>query len=174
VITIRPAHAADRVALEGLCAALLDEHQQQFPDAYPALPPLRAAATYAAEWTQRLAVADPACLIWLAADHVPVGFIVAEATTRSVGQPRQVAFAEWWYVAPEVRGRGVGRALERALVAGCQRLGLSHVECHAVPGDLQWARRGWQRTSIAYCREVDAFARDLALAGRGREEEVVA
>jgi GNAT superfamily N-acetyltransferase len=171
-VTVRPAAFIDRHPLERLCAALLEEHQARFPDAYPWLPPGRAAALYAEEWTQRLGRSDPACMIWLAADHVqPVGFIVAEATTRSVGQPRQVAFAEWWYVAPDLRGRGVGRALEHALVDDCRRLGLSHVECQSVPSDVQWARRGWQKTVVRYCRSVEAFAGDLAIAERGHEAE---
>ena len=171
-LTIRRAAAGDRFALETLTAALVDEHQTRYPDAYPELPALRAAATYAAEWEQRLGANDPALILWLAADRVPVGCIVAEAVTRPVGQPAQVAFAEWWYVHPDHRGRGIGRALEQALVDDCRRRGLTHVECYAVPGDLQWARRGWQRTAIRYVRGVEDFAADLALVARGRGDEV--
>jgi len=170
-VTLRRAAAGDRFALETLSAALLDEHQTQFPDAYPALPPLRAAAIYAAEWVQRLGANDPALILWLAADRVPVGFIVAEAVTRPVGQPASVAFAEWWYVDPQQRGRGIGRALEGALVDDCRGRGLTHIECYAVPGDLQWARRGWQRTAVKFVRGVEEFAADLALAARGHEQE---
>ena len=50
-------------------------------------------------------------------------------------------------------------------------LGLSHVECQSVPSDVQWARRGWQKTVVRYCRSVEAFAGDLAIAERGHEAE---
>jgi GNAT superfamily N-acetyltransferase len=159
-LVVRAATALDRRALEGLCAALLREHQQRHPHTYPALPPDAAAALYAAEWQRRLE-SDPTCLVWLAADRAPVGFLAAEVWTRPVGQPTAVLYGEWMYVVPEWRGQGVGLALFRLLVAACRARGLTHVECQTVAGDRQWERRGWTEVARRYMRPVDALATDV-------------
>jgi GNAT superfamily N-acetyltransferase len=162
-LSIRAATPLDRRALEGLCAMLLREHQQRFPSCYPALPPDRAAAHYAAEWQRRLE-SDPTCLVWLAADRAPVGFLAGEVWTRPVGQPTAVWFGEWMYVVPECRGEGIGLALFRALIAACRARGLTHVECLSTAGDRQWQRRGWTETACRYTRPVEALAADVTRA----------
>jgi GNAT superfamily N-acetyltransferase len=159
-LIIRAATALDHRALERLCAALLREHQQRYPECYPALPPDTAAARYAAEWQRRLD-SDPTCLVWLADDRAPVGFLAGEVWTRPVGQPTAVLYAEWMYVVPECRHQGIGLALIRHLVAACRTRGLTHVECQTVAGDRQWQRRGWTETQRRYMRSVEALAADV-------------
>jgi GNAT superfamily N-acetyltransferase len=156
----------DHRALEQLCAQLLREHQERFPQCYPALPPETAAAHYAAEWAQRLGT-DPNCLVWLAVDRAPVGFLAAEVWTRPVGQPTAICFGEWLYVRPEARHQGIAIALLRRLVAACQARGLTHVECQTVAGDRQWQRRGWTEVMARYMRPVDVLAIDLDRAAVG-------
>ena len=159
-LVIRAAGPLDRHALEGLCAQLLREHQERFTPVYPALPPDTAAATYAAEWAQRLGT-DPTCLVWLAADRAPVGFLAAEVWTRPVGQPAVIIFGEWLYVVPAERHQGISIALLRRLVAVARERGATHVECLTVAGDRQWQRRGWRLVAERYARAVDALAADL-------------
>jgi GNAT superfamily N-acetyltransferase len=159
-LLIRAAGPLDRNALEGLCAALLREHQHRFADVYPMLPPDTAAAAYAAEWGRRLD-SDPTCLVWLAVDRAPVGFLAAEVWTRPVGQPTAVLFGEWMYVHPDCRGQGIGLALFRHLVAACRARGLTHVECQTVAGDRQWQRRGWTEVARRFMRPVEALAADV-------------
>jgi GNAT superfamily N-acetyltransferase len=165
-LIVRAATALDHRALEGLCAALLREHQARFEYAYPALPPDTAAAYYAAEWQRRLGT-DPTCLVWLADDRAPVGFLAAEVWTRPVGQPTAVCFGEWMYVRPECRGQGIGLLLIRHLITACRARGLTHVECQTVAGDRQWARRSWTQTAARYMRPVDALAGDVDRAAAG-------
>jgi GNAT superfamily N-acetyltransferase len=165
-LVVRAATALDRRALELLCAALLREHQQRYPHAYPALPPDTAAAHYAADWQRRLDT-DPTCLVWLATDRAPVGFLAAEVWTRPVGQPTAVLFGEWMYVAPECRGQGIGLLLFGQLIAACRARGLTHVECQTVMGDRQWARRGWTATATRYMRPLEDLAADVDRAAQG-------
>lgn len=165
-LQIRPAGPLDRHALEGLCAQLLREHQERFKPVYPALPPDTAAAYYAAEWAQRVEK-DPNCLVWLAVDRAPVGFLAAEVWSRPVGQPTVYCFGEWLYVVPEQRQQGIGIALLRRLVTACRDRGATHVECQTVADDPQWQRRGWRRTAERYMRPVDALDADLKRAAIG-------
>jgi GNAT superfamily N-acetyltransferase len=159
-LTIRAAGPMDRHALEGLCADLLREHQQRFPDVYPTLPPDAAAAMYAAEWARRLD-GDPTCLVWLAMDRAPVGFLAVDVWTRPIGQPTAVAFGEWFYVAPAHRGQGISLALVRQLVSTCTARGITHVECLTVSGDRQWQRRGWTEVARRYMRSVEDLGGDI-------------
>jgi GNAT superfamily N-acetyltransferase len=163
---IRPATPGDASALEMLCAGLFREHEARHPDAYPPDDPLRAAAHYAGVYRHRLA-GDPSCLVWLAVDRAPVGFLAAEVWTRAVGQPTTVCFVEWWYVLPEARGQGIGRALEARLGAELQARGVTHVELQSVPSDRQWQRRGWRVASVRYVRPVAEVLRDLAAVAAG-------
>ncbi len=81
----------------------------------------------------------------------------------AVGWPATICFVEWFYVEPEARGQGIGRALVRA---GLERLaahGVTHVECQSVPGDRQWQRRGWQETARRYVAPYADVARWVAL-----------
>lgn len=159
-LTIRRAGPLDRHALEGLCAQLLREHQARFESAYPALPPDAAAAYYAAEWAQRLG-SDPTCLVWLATDRAPVGFLAAEVWRRPVGQPPLVCFGEWLYVVPGERHQGIALALTAELITAARAHGATHIECLTVAGDRQWQQRGWRRVAERYARSVDALAADL-------------
>jgi GNAT superfamily N-acetyltransferase len=163
---IRPATPGDAHALEMLCAGLFREHEARHPDAYPPDDPMRAATHYAGVYRHRLAD-DPNCLVWLAVDRAPVGFLAAEVWTRAVGQPTTVCFVEWWYVLPEARGHGIGRALEARCAAELQARGITHVELQSVPSDRQWQRRGWRVVSVRYARAVADVVRDLAAVAAG-------
>jgi GNAT superfamily N-acetyltransferase len=164
-LIVRAAGPMDRHALEGLCAELLREHQVRYPEIYPTLPPDAAAARYAAEWARRLE-SDPTCLVWLAVDRAPVGFLAVELWTRPIGQPTAVCFGEWLYVAPDARGQGISLALIRQLVSACKARDITHVECQTVAGDRQWQRRGWTEVARRYMRPLDLLATDIERAAR--------
>jgi GNAT superfamily N-acetyltransferase len=148
-LVIRTAEPGDRRHLELLLAALMREHQRTYPDAYPNLPPEEAAALYAAAYVERLPE-DPSLVAVLAVDRAPVGCLVGEVSARIVGRPATVGFIEWFYVEPESRGLGIGRALMRAGLSIARAHGVTHLECRSVPGDKQWQRRGWQETARHY------------------------
>lgn len=158
----RAAAAADAHALELLLARLIREHESQFPGAYPTLPPDEAAARFAAGYAPRLG-SDPGLVAVLAADRAPVGCLVGEVLTRPVGRPATVCFVEWFFVEPDARGQGVGRALVRAGLRALAVLGVTHIECQSVPGDRQWQRRGWQETARRYVAPFADVARWVAL-----------
>jgi len=160
-LTIRAAGPLDRHALEALCADLLREHRDRYGPLYPAFAPDLAAAAYAAEWYDRLRHGDPKCLVWLATDRAPVGFLAAEECLRSVGEPARYCFAEWLYVRPDDRHQGIALALIGRMVAACRERGLTHVECQTVAGDIQWQRRGWTPTAVRHMRPVDGLAADV-------------
>jgi GNAT superfamily N-acetyltransferase len=148
-LVVRTAEPGDRRALELLLAALMREHQRTYPDAYPTLPPDEAAALYATSYVPRL-TQDPGLVAVLAVDRAPVGLLVGEVSVRVVGRPATVGFIEWFYVEPESRGLGIGRALIRAGLSIARTHGVTHFECRSVPGDKQWQRRGWQETARHY------------------------
>jgi len=145
----RAAAPLDARALEVLLARLMREQQQRYPGAYPTFPPDAAAAAIAAGYAPRLG-SDPRLVAVLAVDRAPVGCLVGEVVTRPVGRPATVCFVEWFFVEPDLRGHGVGRALVRAglrVLAACD---VTHIECQSVPGDRQWQRRGWTETARRY------------------------
>jgi GNAT superfamily N-acetyltransferase len=74
---------------------------------------------------------------------------------RVVGRPATVCFVEWFYVEPAARGQGIGRALVRAGLGVLALHGVTHIEIASVPGDKQWARRGWGETSRRYAAPVE-------------------
>jgi len=150
MILVRTAEPGDRRALELLLARLMREQQHAFPAAYPTFPaPEEAAAHIAAGYVPRLDV-DPSLVAVLAVDRAPVGCLVGEVTTRAVGQPATVCFVPWFFVEPEARGYGIGRALVRAGLTILRAQGVTHIECQSVPGDRQWQRRGWTETARHY------------------------
>jgi len=153
-LVIRTAEPSDRHTLELLLARLIREHQQRYPAAYPALHPDEAATVFAATYAARLAE-DPRLVAVLAVDRAPVGCLVGEVCARVVGQPATVGFVEWFYVEPEARGQGIGRAIIRLALALVAPLGVTHIEVASVPGDLQWARRGWRETRRSYVASVE-------------------
>jgi len=160
---IRAATAGDIGMLAAMLGALLHEHQVQYPETYPRLDPARAVAFYGAEWGRRLG-ADPACHVWLATDRDCRGFLAGEVWARPVGEPPAAFFVEWIYVVPEHRKSGIARALFRdGLLPFCRRHGIDVVEGRTVPGDTQWAARGWAVTAQSVMRGVDALALDVAV-----------
>jgi len=165
----RPAAAGDgEHFVRPLLEALVREQVRRFPDAYPRPEPFATAALWVDTWRRRLEAGDTSVHVWLACDRAPVGVLAGEEWTRPAGEPSRVFFAEWFYVVPDARGRGVGLALERALATTCQRLGVSHIECRALAGDPQWLERGWRATSMECTRAVADFVDDLARAGTRR------
>jgi len=156
-LVIRTATPGDKRDLEHLLARLMYEHQHAFPAAYPTLRPQEAAAYVAAGYAPRLTV-DPGLVAVLAGDRAPVGCLVGEVSARPVGWPATVCFVEWFYVEPDARGRGIGRALVRAGLAVLRTHGVTHIECQSVPGDRQWQRRGWQETARRYAAPFDHVA----------------
>jgi len=156
-LVIRMATPGDRHALEHLLARLMYEHQHVFPAAYPTFRPAEAATYFAAGYAERLAK-DPNLVVVLAGDRAPVGCLVGEVTARAVGWPATVCFVEWFYVEPDRRGQGIGRALVRAGLERLRLYGVTHVECQSVPGDRQWQRRGWQETARRYAAPFDHVA----------------
>ncbi len=159
---VRTAGAGDVVALVRMLERLLAEHQQKFPETYPRLDPHTAAAHYGAEWHRRIGV-DPACKVWLAADRDLRGFLAGEVWARPVGEPPSAFYIEWIYVEPEYRKSGIARVLFRdGLLPYCRRHGIDVVEGRTVPGDGQWARRGWATVAHSVMRGVDALTLDVA------------
>ena len=165
-LVIRPAEPDDRPILELLLARLMREHQRTYPGAYPVLPAEEAATLFAASYAPRLAD-DPRLVAVLAADRAPVGCLVGEVTTRVVGRPATVCFVEWFYVEPDARGQGIGRALVRAGLRVLRTRGVTHVECQSVPGDRQWQRRGWYETARRYAASMESVG---AWAGLDEED----
>src|SRR5262245_6593903 len=161
-LVIRPAGPGDRHGLELLLAALMREHQRNFPGAYPVFQPDGAAALYATSYAARLGN-DSRLVAVLAVDRAPVGCLVGEVTTRAVGRPATVGFVEWFYVEPESRGLGIGRAIIRAALAWVRPFGVTHIEVQSVPGDRQWQRRGWTETARRYVAPFDHVARWVEL-----------
>jgi GNAT superfamily N-acetyltransferase len=158
----RAAAPADAHALELLLARLMREHQEHYPSTYPMVPPDEAAAHIAAGYVPRLGQ-DPGLVAVLAVDRAPVGCLVGEVVTRAVGRPATVCFVEWFFVEPEARGEGIGRALVRVGLRALAVLGVTHIECQSVPGDRQWQRRGWQETARRYVAPFADVARWVAL-----------
>jgi len=153
-LVIRSAEPGDRRNLEHLLAALIREHQAAFPAAYPHFPDAaEAAASIAAGYAERL-THDSGLVAVLAVDRAPVGVLVGEVCARPVGQPATVGFVEWFYVTPEARGQGIGRAIIRAALALVRPLGVTYIEVSSVPGDRQWQRRGWQESARRYVAPV--------------------
>ena len=161
-LVVRPALPLDRRGLESLLARLMREQQLAYPGAYPAFVPDAAAAHFAAGYAPRLET-DPRLVAVLAVDRAPVGCLVGEVVTRAVGRPATVCFVEWFYVEPDARGLGIGRALVRAGLRRLATQGVTHVECQSVPGDRQWARRGWTETARRYVAPFADVAAWVAL-----------
>jgi len=156
-LVIRLAEPGDRRALELLLGGLMREHQAAFPEAYPHFAsPEAAAAFFAGGYAVRLEH-DSRLVAVLAVDRAPVGCLVGEVVGRAVGRPATVCHVDWFVVAPEARGQGIGRRLVRAGLAVLATHGVTHIECLSAPGDRQWQRRGWRETArryVAPCEDV--------------------
>jgi len=168
-LVIRTAEPSDRTTLEHLLARLMREHQATFWDAYPQFPiPEEAAAIIAARYAERLAQ-DPRLVAVLAVDRAPVGCLVGEVVERAAGRPATVCFVDWFFVEPDARGQGIGRALVRAGLGVLLTHGVTHIELSSVPGDKQWQRRGWRETARRYVAPVADVAAWVGLADAGEE-----
>jgi aminoglycoside 6'-N-acetyltransferase I len=104
-VTIRPAHPSDRTALAAARAELWpnatrEEHEAEL------------AAILAGEPLSTL----PQAILFADAAGVVVGFVEIGQRSHADGcdSRRPVAFVEGWYVAPDMRRRGIGRALINA------------------------------------------------------------
>lgn len=104
---------------------------------------------------ERQASGDPAVYVRIAEDESdPVGFLSGWVEDRAVGEPHRYWVADHLYVTPEHRGEGVGRALIEDGFDYAEAHGLSTLECVAVAGDEQWARRAWTPILVRYTTTV--------------------
>lgn len=151
---------------------LLAEGLASHPQAYPSYGP-EDLDQFTLLCHHRLSQRDETFICVVAEDEAGdlLGFLGGELTTRAVGHPRVFGAAHWLYVRPEARGQGVGRALTAAGVTTLQLVGktlghdVTHVELGALPGDPQWAARGWQPYLSRFALPVEAVLQ-AALAER--------
>ena len=132
-VTIRPAHPSDRRALAAARAELLPNATREEHEAELAA----ILAGRASDTLPRDPVADAAGAL--------VGFVEIGERSHADGcdSRRPVAFVEGWYVAPDRRRRGIGRALIAAAedwpAAWMHRNGIRHLDR---PHDLAARARG--------------------------------
>lgn len=147
MIEIRPAVPADAVRWTEMRTAL-------WPEQSSAGHAAEIAAYFAG--TER-AVADPeAVLVAEAPGRGVIGF--AELTLRSHAEScttSPVGFLEGWYVAPEYRGRGVGRALMAAAEAwaraqGCREFA-SDTELENMASVAAHRALGFEEVAVIRC-----------------------
>lgn len=121
LFSIRAASAADLHAWAGLRMAL-------WPDEGDAMGGV----------TEALRRVDAGNFLALAADGRAIGF--AEATLRhdyvNGTSTSPVGFLEGWYVQPHWRGRGVGRALQRAVLDWTREQGCSELASDSLIDNL--------------------------------------
>lgn len=87
----------------------------------------------------------------------PLGFLAGWIEERRIGAPHHYWMADHLYVVPEARGLGVGTALILAGMTHARQVGCTVLECIAVAGDTQWARRGWTPTLTRYQTEIPSM-----------------
>jgi aminoglycoside 6'-N-acetyltransferase I len=98
-----------------------------------ALWPTDSPSEHELEMRSWLARGDTAVLVSVRANGLLCGF--AEAGTRPYAEgcsSSPVAFLEGWYVDPDVRGQGVGRALVEAVEAWARERGLCELASDAL------------------------------------------
>jgi GNAT superfamily N-acetyltransferase len=89
---------------------------------------------------------------------LPVGFVVfingtpvGAGALKTESIPSHKHLSPWagaGYVVPNERGRGVGAALLRAMVAHAQELGYPHVYCGTSTADSLLQRSGWSAVEV--------------------------
>jgi GNAT superfamily N-acetyltransferase len=153
-ITIRPATLGDLTTLRLMWQALVDEQSRAH---------LRLGEGDTLRWTSEMAMrlekqaaGDPAVYVHLATDEIDValGFLSAWVEDRAIGEPHRYWVGDHLYVTPPARGTGVGRTLLAHGFAYIEAHGLTTMECVAVAGDDQWARRGWTPILVRYSTTV--------------------
>jgi GNAT superfamily N-acetyltransferase len=91
----------------------------------------------------------------LVASHgdVPCGF----GALKNEGIPRESGRGPWvgaGYVQPELRGRGIGALLLRALVREARLIGFAHVYCGTSTSMSLLAREGWEELEVVQHEEA--------------------
>ena len=116
MVTYRPVKEGDAVAWTRLRQAL-------WPDAVPG-EHADAIARYFAGTLR-----EPIMVLFAEDGHArPIGFVELSLRAYAEGcQSDNVAYVEGWYVAPEARGRGVGRALIEAAEDWARRQGCTEL-----------------------------------------------
>lgn len=99
---------------------------------------------------------EPPAVLVAERDGRPVGFVELSIRGYAEGcRTEQVGYVEGWYVAPDARGRGVGRALieagERwARSRGCSEMGSdAEIDNHA--GDAAHRACGFETAGVIRC-----------------------
>jgi len=91
-------------------------------------------------------------MLWIRADGQRAGFVVVRTLPDWPHEERDIAEIAEFYVAPEFRGRGVGRAAVHALLAEHRRRGTHLVEASVLhdnePARAFWASLGFGTRSI--------------------------
>jgi len=148
---VRPATLPDLIWIRMLYAQLLEEVRPLYPS-YD--------ATDLESFTSSVAArlgADPHLVCWVAEDGPVIGgFVIGEILHRLIGHPRIFATAHWLYIVPPWRNQGVGRALSSVAIEDFIARGAQAIELAAVPGDSQWAHRGWTPVATTYSLPPDA------------------
>jgi ribosomal protein S18 acetylase RimI-like enzyme len=158
---IRRATFADVSWLRLLFSHLVEDQQRHFPDHHYPGYDAEELDNFTLVCARELGNGAPHFLAWLAVDPTmgtAVGFLAGEIASRAIWKPHVFAAPHWLYVAPAARGQGVAQALVAAGVAHLAELGIADVELAALPGDDQWARRGWQPYLVRYAMPTATIA----------------
>ena len=120
MVTCRPVKEDDAVAWTRLRQAL-------WPDAVPGEHADAIARYFAGT------LPEPIMVLFAQDGHArPIGFVELSLRAYAEGcQSDNVAYVEGWYVAPEARGRGVGRALIEAAEDWARRQGCTELASDA-------------------------------------------
>jgi GNAT superfamily N-acetyltransferase len=140
MLTIRPATIADTPTIHGFIRALAE---------YENL--LHEVRISEADLARDLFAADPKVFCEIAEwDGRPVGFALW-FYTYSTFQGRHGIWLEDLYVDPQLRGKGIGKALLKHLAARCVREGL---------GRFEWWVLDWNTPSIDFYRSQGGVMQD--------------
>jgi predicted N-acetyltransferase YhbS len=159
--TIRPATEHEIPEIEAVAVAAYAQYRAEVPrpvfDAY--LEDLRRVAEH---WREaEVLVAE--------VDGRIAGSVLyyADASTEGLGLPQSWSGFRKLAVHPEMRGRGLGRALTEACIAVARRCGVPAIGIHTT-SFMQAARRLYEQVGFERCPEFDISAADMGL-GDGAE-----